>query len=241
MRRGKIKKIFFVVFGIFCFLSGVLYSNLTFRKKQTLIEVKKTEYENKLIRVSRLIVSNTSLSLMLLDDVAKVWDSAINEGLDFNPAIQNYLKEEKDTLNKLTYLNVEIEKIMLEVKVCPDKYLEYHIAIMDLYKVYNQIYSLSQSPTGSLINFSKKVNDLKSEFIKNLNTLKIYIPKLKEGVASTTNLKKGMNLTVVEKLLGIPQEKKRDLLGREIWIYPSQQKGLTDRIYFNKGKVSEWR
>jgi len=234
-------KLLLLLVGIFCFLTGVLFSNLTFRKKQTLIEVTKSEYENKLIKASRYIINNTHLSYMMLDDIARIWDNAIKKGLDFNSQIKNYFKDEKGTLNKLAYFNREIEKITVVVKNCPEQYLEYHIAMMDLYGVYNQIYTLCQCPNGSLVNFSKRVTDLKSEFTKNLNILKIYIPKLKEGESPATSLKRGMNVSVVERLLGIPLEKKNDTLGREIWIYPSSENGLTKRVYFIDRKVSEWR
>jgi hypothetical protein len=264
LRRKKIYRIFYIVFGIFCFLVGVLYSNFLIRQKQTIGETKKVEYETKLINLSSSIISNAHLSVSILNDIARIWRGAIEENTNFNLAIQNHLFEEKDTLVKLKCFNEEIEKGLEEAKDCPPQYLESHIALMDMYGVYSQMFSLAQSPIGSLLGFSNKVNNLKSEFTRTLSTLKIYMPELKQliegalqeseinqpmkqvkGLPSNCSfdkiLKKGMKLTAVERLIGVPQEKRRDALSREIWVYPSEKTGLYNRVYFIKGKVSEWR
>ena len=54
-------------------------------------------------------------------------------------------------------------------------------------------------------------------------------------------IEKDMSFTDVEELMGIPLEKRKDSLGREIWIYPSAKTDFHNRIYFIYGRVFEWR
>lgn len=50
---------------------------------------------------------------------------------------------------------------------------------------------------------------------------------------------KGMEYRNVEYLLGTPSEKRKDSLGREVWIYPSDKPGFSNNVYFTGGCVSE--
>ncbi len=53
---------------------------------------------------------------------------------------------------------------------------------MDLYLVYSQIYDLSLHPTGSLLSFSNKIDNLKPEYIKSLSKLKLFLPQSENGI-----------------------------------------------------------
>jgi hypothetical protein len=83
-------------------------------------------------------------------------------------------------LEKIKESNTKIERGMQDLKDYPIQYQEAYNTLMDLYSVYSQINSLALSPSGSLMSFNNKVNDLSSEFTKIFSRLKIYMPKLKD-------------------------------------------------------------
>lgn len=50
---------------------------------------------------------------------------------------------------------------------------------------------------------------------------------------------RGKDFDAVERLLGTPLEKRRDLSGKEIWIFSSDKPGISNCVYFKNGIVSE--
>lgn len=180
--KNNIKKIViifvFLLFGIFCFWDGFLFSNFLIRKNQSIGEAKKSEYEKKFLEVSGNIITNTYMSALILGGTSEVWRSAIDRGYDFNGQIQKYLTKMKDSLKTLEDVNNKIEIGMQDLKDYPIQYQEAYNTLMELYGVYSQIYTLARSPSGSLMSFNNKVNDLSSEFTKITSRLKIYMPKL---------------------------------------------------------------
>jgi hypothetical protein len=172
--------ILFLVFGVLCFLGGYLYSNLITKRNQSIGEAKKAEYEKKFLTVSGNVIQNTALSLLIIERVSGVWSSAIKGSTDFNIEIREFLEKAKDSLENLKKKNTEIEKGMQDLKNYPIQYQEAYNTLMEVYGVYSQIYSLALFPSGSLMGFNSKTNDLSSEFTKVVSKLKIYMPKLKE-------------------------------------------------------------
>lgn len=170
-----------LLFGAFCFFGGFLYSNFLIRKNQSIGEAKKSEYEKKFLEVSNKVIVNTYLSLMIIEGTSKVWSQAIDHGSDFNTRIRTYLDGMRDSLKNLEDTNNKVEIGMQNLKDYPIQYQEAYNTLMELYSVYSQIYSLALSPSGSLMSFNNKVNDLSSEFTKTVSKLKIYMPNLKEG------------------------------------------------------------
>ncbi len=169
-----------LLFGAFCFLGGFLYSNFLVRKNQSIGEAKKAEYEKKFLDVSSKVIMNTYLSLTIIEGTSGAWSKAIDYGSDFNTRIRTYLDGMRDYLKSLEDTNSKIEVGMQNLKDYPIQYQEAYNTLMELYSVYSQIYSLAFSPSGSLMSFNNKVNDLSSEFTKIVSKLKIYMPKLKE-------------------------------------------------------------
>ena len=65
---------------------------------------------------------------------------------------------------------------MRKLKNCPNQYQEAYNALLELHGIYSQLHSLASSPTGSLLSFNNRVNDLESEFTRIEGKLKIYMP-----------------------------------------------------------------
>ena len=172
--------IFILIFGISCFIGGFLYSNFLVKRNQSIGEAKKIEYERKFIIVSSKIAQDKVLSLEILSDISSVWSNAINNNYDFNLKIEQYLLKNENVFEAMTKDNENIERGMQDLKDYPLQYQEAYNSLMELFSVYSQIYSLAQSPSGTLVSYNSKIADLSSEFTKIFSRLKIYIPKLKE-------------------------------------------------------------
>jgi hypothetical protein len=165
-------------FGFFCLAGGFLFSGFLVKKNQSIGEAKKREYEKKFLEISYDIITNTYMSELILEGTSKVWRSAIEIGVDFNGQIQGYLAGMKSSLKIMEDNNNKIEVGMQDLKDYPIQYQEAYNTLMELYEVYSQIYALARAPSGSLMSFNNKVNDLTSEFTKITSRLKIYMPNL---------------------------------------------------------------
>lgn len=179
LNLGKTKKIFAITLLIvICFLGVVYFCQ---------IQIKRAEYEKKLLEVSYGVMLNTQLSLTVTNGISKLWRLAIDTNLDFNMEIQKFLLnfEESEEGKKLENINKEIEIGMKMLKNYPKQYQEAYNTLLELYGIYSQIYSLARSPSGSLMSFNSKCNDLSSEFIKIVSKLKIYLPQLEKKNAGS--------------------------------------------------------
>lgn len=172
----------YILFGIVCFWGGFLYSNLLIKRNQGIGEAKRAEYEKKFLEASSKIIANTYLSLMVIEGTSGAWRRAIDYGHDFSGRITEYLDKVKDSLKSLESTNHEIEIGMQDLKDYPIQYQEAYNVLMELYGVYSQIFSLARYPSGSLMSFNNKVNDLSSEFTKIVSKLKVYMPKMEEKI-----------------------------------------------------------
>ena len=174
--------IIILIFGASCTVGGFLYSNFIIKKNQSIGEAKKAAYENKFLAVSSKIIANTYLSLLTTEGISATWSLAIQYGhSSFDSEIKKYLDDSKDILEEMENINKQIEMGMQELKNYPIQYQEAYDTMMEMYSVYSQIYSLAQSPSGSLMSFNNKVNDLKLDFTKCVSKLKIFMPELKDS------------------------------------------------------------
>lgn len=178
-----------LLFGIICLASGFFYANNLVKKNQSIGEAKKAayeakffaEYETKFFDGSNKVIANTYLSLMIIQGTSATWSLAIEQGQIFDIEIRKYLDKVKESLYKMEDVNKEIVDKMQDLKNYPIQYQEVYNTLMELYGIYSQLYSLAQSPSGTLISFNNKVNDLQSEFTKISSKLKVYMPKAREG------------------------------------------------------------
>ena len=171
-------------FGLLSFLGGFLYSNYLIKKNQSIGEARKAKYEKEFLEIGGLIAANTYLSMTILEGISSVWGSAIESGYSFNRAIREYLSKIESTLKELEKNDNKITIGMQGLKDYPIQYQEAYNTLMELHGVYSQLYSLAQVPSGSLMSFNNKVNDLTSEFTRVMSKLKIYMPRLADKKAS---------------------------------------------------------
>ena len=170
------------LFGACCFLGGFLYTNLSVKKNQSIGEAKKAEYEDKFLNISSKIIANTYSSLLITGGISATWSTAIQyEYGFFNNKILQYLDDSKDILEKMESINKEIEIGMQELKNYPIQYQEAYNIMMEMYSIYSQIYSLAQAPSGSLMSFNNKINDLQLDFTKYASKLKVFMPNLEDS------------------------------------------------------------
>jgi len=223
--------IFILIFGISCFIGGFLYSNFLVKRNQSIGEAKKIEYERKFIIVSSKIAQDKVLSLEILSDISSVWSNAINNNYDFNLKIEQYLLKNENVFEAMTKDNENIERGMQDLKDYPLQYQEAYNSLMELFSVYSQIYSLAQSPSGTLVSYNSKIADLSSEFTKIFSRLKIYIPKLKEENTKQEKKEKEEHLPTPTDFLSI------DVAPKPLkWVkpfYPNSAKkaGLEGKVW----------
>lgn len=166
-------------FGVLLFSGGFFYSNYLIKKNQSIGEARKAKYEKEFLEISNLMLTNSYLSMLVTEGTSSVWSNAIKyEYKDFNTEIRKSLNEIENSLGELEKTDNEITIGMQRLKDYPIQYQEAYNTLMELHGVYSQLYSLAQSPSGSLMSFNNKVNDLTSEFTKIMSKLKIYMPRL---------------------------------------------------------------
>lgn len=146
----------------------------------------KVTYEKRLIATIQSIIRNTESSSEIIEGISATWSKAISDGQDFSTMINSFLLKNKGSLEILEKDGNTVERGMLYLKKNSAKNREAYSAVVDLYINYNQIYSLAQSPRGTLISFNEEVNKLSSEYLKLLTKVKLAIPKLGELVAKAT-------------------------------------------------------
>jgi hypothetical protein len=64
------------------------------------------------------------------------------------------------------------------------QYTDAYAALMEMYGVYRQLYSMGLSPGGELVDFERKIKALKEQFIVLEGKLVEYMPALKEKIKS---------------------------------------------------------
>lgn len=169
-----------LIFGVSCFVGGFFYSNFSIKRKEHERAFATKEYERDFIVVVDKINRNTGLCVKVLDSVSETWSGAIQFGFPIDSVISGKLSSHKESLDKIRKLNNEIEMSMQRLKDYPVQYKEAHNTLMELYGVYNEIYHLTLSPSGSLATFNKKITDLVSSFVNMSSKLKIYMPKIEK-------------------------------------------------------------
>jgi hypothetical protein len=169
------------VISIVLFTSGVFYSNYITKKNKSIGEANKIEYEKRFLETTYSLIANTQVSLTIIDGTSQIWRKSIESDYsDFNLEIQEYLIMEKGILDKSSKTDEKIILGMQKLKDYPIQYQEAYNTLMELHGVYSQLYSLANSPSGTLMSFNNKVNDLQSDFTKVLSKLKIYMPILED-------------------------------------------------------------
>ncbi len=113
---------------------------------------------------------------------SQTWEAAIENGNDFNQAI----KRAQETLQSskafeiLEETKAEAEKKMKDAANPPKSFEEPYKKLVQLYGIYGQLNSLAMNPSGTLMSFNQKVNDLSSQFISLSNEISVLVPETEQ-------------------------------------------------------------
>ncbi|MFC0417724.1 hypothetical protein ACFFHH_20150 [Cytobacillus solani] len=146
--------------------------------KQVQQEKKKEEYANLIAETSVEMYFEFLLSSLIVSSYSDVWRNAIDNRNDFNEKLRDF----RDDISKDGLLEDrekgrdKIRENMKLLQDTPKEYLDSYIVLKQLYGVYTKMVDQSLSPTGSLIEFNRKTNDLASQFEQQQEELLITIP-----------------------------------------------------------------
>lgn len=166
------------------------YYNDQQQKKETAAIQK---YQNDISEAVLKIVAYSYISEEVTNLYSKVWSDAIDAdygitvngktAYNFNDAIQ-YQREEledKGILNNLKENTQSLDVLMKSLNNPPEEFQKAYSSLVELYGYYTQYADQADSPTGSLIEFNKKTNELSAEISKDYNQFKILLPNLDES------------------------------------------------------------
>lgn len=181
-KRTKI--IIFTIIGLIVLIGAVL-GYLKYQKVQE--EKAKEEYANLMADTSVDMYAELLISSLVVTYYSDIWNSAIDNRKDFNVELANYRENIRESI--LDEREVEQDKLRDNMKILqnpPDDYLESYIVLKQMYGSYTKMAEQVQSPSGSLIEFNRKTNEIYSDFEKQQEEFTITLPadvkKLKEKI-----------------------------------------------------------
>lgn len=170
---------------LLCFVIGYAYRSNAKVKVQEIFqetENKKVSYREEYDFLREAIKTDEIIALSILDGTSRAWSSGINDGAEIGMylaevKIKTWMDTIKDQLDDLQTRHHELESKMQGMTMPPSQYKKAYDELEELYAIYSQLYSLALNPTGSLVSFNQKINDLSSEFTKQESIVAINEPK----------------------------------------------------------------
>lgn len=103
---------------------------------------------------------------MFISSYSEEWSDAIDDGRDFNEALMNLKNayKEKGLLQELEDGKDEIQKSVKYLQDVPEGYEDAYDVLKELYTIYVEFAEQAQTPSGSLLTFNNKTNEMFSEF-----------------------------------------------------------------------------
>ncbi|QUL57356.1 zinc ribbon domain-containing protein [Paenibacillus tritici] len=190
------KKIFIPMIVLILILGsggGYWYYTDQQKKEEARIEAAETKYQEDLSTAVLKMMGFSLISEEVCSTYSDVWNRAIEadygievngkRAYDFNEAIvyQKEAFEQHDILDAIKKNTDEVDKLMQGLNSPPVKYQKAYDFLVELYGLYTQYTDQADSPTGSLLEFNKKTNELSSEISKAYNQFKILLPNLDEN------------------------------------------------------------
>jgi len=163
-KKGSKKKLIIsIIIGLLLVIGGI-GAFIVYQKKQE--EKKVQEY------VEEMAINSFNMYLEVLENAivismySETWSDAIDDRKDFNVELTNLQDayKEKGILQELTDTQTEIQHSMKYLQDVPEGYEEVYGVLKEMYGVYVEFADQAQSPTGSLLSFNNKTNDLYSKF-----------------------------------------------------------------------------
>lgn len=114
---------------------------------------------------------------MLLEIYSEKWGEAIKNDRDFNDELLLISSIGSMTfLSPISVINYKFIKEKLNTKIKNTKtYEREYNLLLELFSVYSQIHDLALNPSGSLITFNMKKNDLNSEYAKVHSKISVFV------------------------------------------------------------------
>lgn len=141
-------------------------------------------YSTKFDGTAAIIYINTLSVEIRCYLISEAWDDAIDNGDDFNTAIQTLIQnwEESGSITSLEESKDGIDTAMKELQEPIESYSEAYSLLVDMYGLYVQLYDQATSPSGSLMTYNSDINDLASEFEKVYNQITVIVPNVEDQV-----------------------------------------------------------
>ena len=161
--KSKKKLTLSLILSLVLIIGGVI-AFLYYKKAQE--EKRVQEYVTEMAVNSFNMYMETYKNAVIIASYSEEWSDAIDDGRDFNTALISLkiLHEDKGTLQELEDRKTEIQESMKYLQDVPKGYEEVHDVLKEMYTVYVEFADQAQSPTGSLVSFNNKTNDLFAEF-----------------------------------------------------------------------------
>ena len=178
--KRKKKMIFIGILALLLIVAGI-FGWIKYQEK------KKEDYAK--LQAETIVDMRVSflMATLIAGSYSDVWDNAIDNGNDFNVAISEFKSSIED--NALKDRKDEQEAIKENMKLLqnpPEDYTESYNVLKEMYGTYARIMEQAESPSGSLIEFNKNVNELYSDFEEKVEQLDITLPsdvkKIKEDM-----------------------------------------------------------
>lgn len=163
-KKGSKKKLIIsTIIGLILVIGGI-GAFIVYQKKQE--EKRVQEYVAEMAINSFNMYLEVVENAMVISMYSETWNDAIDDGNDFNVELANLRDayKEKGVLDELTDTQTEIQQSMKYLQDVPEGYEEVYGVLKEMYGVYVEFADQAQSPTGSLLTFNNKTNDLFSEF-----------------------------------------------------------------------------
>lgn len=193
-KKSKMKKIFiFALVGILILASaGSGYWYYTDKQSKAAL-AQALEYRENLGNAVLRMMGFAIVSEQVCDLYSDVWNRSIKssygitvngkKAYDFNEALR-YEREalsDKNILKGISDNTKEVDTLMQKLNTPPIEYQKAYDFLIELYGSYTQLTDQANSPSGSLVEFNKKINQLSSDFSKTYNQFKVLLPSLDES------------------------------------------------------------
>ncbi|WP_042455599.1 hypothetical protein [Neobacillus dielmonensis] len=190
--QNRFKIIILSVVGIIVVLGSVFGY---FKYQQTQEAKQKEKYAKLLAETSVDMYFEFLLSSVIVSTYSDVWDNAIDNRKDFNIELSKFKDgiSEKGLLKDREKGRDNIRDNMKLLQDPPKEFKESYVILKQMYGTYTKMVEQALSPTGSLIEFNRKTNDLASQFEQQKEELTITLPadvkKIKEKLEEEKNKK----------------------------------------------------
>lgn len=148
------------------------------------------EYKENLVLAQTTMLNSGAEAEKICNNIKAIWHDAIfkeynadtiaytqtelGSWVDFNKALSEYTKTDEYTsaCSKIDKENIEVTRLMKELKDTPKKYEDAYGILKSMYEEYGNLINLVD-PTGSLNEFSSDFSDSDSAFIKYYKKLNV--------------------------------------------------------------------